>query len=103
MDKVRFSQKLSRLYDKYATRYVVVLSLFVVWVGFLDGNSVAEHIAMRRNIRTMEKEKARYEVLVRYNKARLQELRTNDETFERFARERYLMRAPDEDMFIIIE
>jgi cell division protein FtsB len=96
---IRVKKTLHFLYNKY----VLILLLFVVWIGFVDDNSIVEHIAMRQNIRNMKQEKTRYEAVVVQNNARLQELKTSNENLEKFAREQYLMHAPNEDVFLVVE
>ena len=44
-----------------------------------------------------------YQQIVDESKARLEELRSNDENLEKFARETYQMKRDNEDVFIIID
>jgi cell division protein FtsB len=52
-------------------------------------------------IRELEKEIKFYQDEIRINKEKLNGLRTDKEGLERFAREEYYMKKPDEDVFII--
>lgn len=56
-----------------------------------------------RKIHKLEQEKEYYINKTESDKARLNELKTNDENLEKFAREQYLMKKPDEEIFIVEE
>jgi cell division protein FtsB len=51
----------------------------------------------------MELEKEYYLERIAEDSKKLNELMTNDENLEKFAREQYLMKKPDEDIFLIVE
>lgn len=84
-------------------KYVIVLLIFVLWVGLFDQNNLLERIAMSKQIGNLKKDKAYYEQQVTTNKERLQELQTDNKNLEKFAREQYLMKRDNEDIFIIVE
>lgn len=51
----------------------------------------------------MEEEKEYYQSKINDDKRKIKELRTNNENLEKFAREQYLMKKPNEEIFIIDE
>ena len=82
------------------TKYVVTLAIIILVVGFLDDNSF-----MNRQERIEEIEKLQYEISVlkkQYEEdtRKLQSLEEY-ENVERLAREKYLMKRPGEDVFVI--
>lgn len=56
-----------------------------------------------RAIHNLENEKEYYQNKIEQDNKKLNELKTNDENLEKFAREQYLMKKSDEDIFIIDE
>ena len=51
----------------------------------------------------MEQERQYYEDQIKENEKELQELLTNKETLEKFAREKYLMKKDNEEIFVILK
>jgi len=49
----------------------------------------------------LEKDKVFYEEKITEDRAKLEELKSNPENLEKFAREQYLMKNDNEDIFII--
>jgi cell division protein DivIC len=83
-------------------RYVITLIVFLVWIILLDPNNL---ISRAREIRTrnrLEREKEYYTGRIEEDRRKLNELRTSNENLEKYAREQYRMKRPDEDLFIIV-
>lgn len=59
-------------------------------------------MATYKRIRKFEKEKMYYLEKIEADRNRLEELRTNNENLEKFAREQYLMKRADEEIFVIL-
>lgn len=83
-------------------RYIVLLLAFATWVVFFDNNSVVNRLELQGNINKLEKEKTYYQEKIKNDNKRILELKTNKENLEKFAREQYLMKKKNEDIFIII-
>ena len=84
-----------------ALKYIVVTILAVVLIGFLDDNSVWHHIRNKQYISELEDEIQKYEELNQNNQAQIRELDSNPKAIEKIARERYFMKADDEDIFVL--
>lgn len=83
-------------------RYVITIIIFLVWIILLDPNNL---ISRAREIRTrnrLEHEKEYYTGRIEEDRRKLNELRTSNENLEKYAREQYRMKKPDEDLFIIV-
>jgi cell division protein FtsB len=85
--------------NKYAITFIV----FLVWVIFFDENSVISQMSLKSKLSKLEEQKEYYQEQIEINKKRLKELRTNKKNLEKFAREQYLMKKPNEDIFVIVE
>ncbi len=83
--------------------YFVTGICFLVWMTFLDENDLITRYKMGAKLRSLEREKEFYiEKIAQVEKDR-EELMTNKELLEKFAREKYLMKKESEDVFIIQE
>lgn len=83
-------------------RYVLTVLIFLLWIIFLDPNNL---ISRAREIKTrnrLEREKEYYMGRIEEDRRKLNELRTSNENLEKYAREQYRMKRPDEDLFIIV-
>ena len=84
-------------------KYVLTIAVFAVWMLFFDQNNVVDRIRMGIEIRQLEEDREYYLEQIQQDSARLSELTSNKENLEKYAREQFLMKKPDEDVFVIIE
>lgn len=84
-------------------RYPLILGFFVLWMAFFDHNNMIEQYKLTHQKEKLEEEKKYY--LEEIEKARkdFDELFTSQESLEKFAREKYLMKKDNEDIFVVIE
>ena len=82
-------------------KYAVVCIAGVLIVGFLDENSLWNHMKNRQRIDELKDEKARYNAVYQRDLAKIRELDRNPKAMERIAREHYFMKADDEDIFVL--
>lgn len=85
------------------SKYVIAFLIFYVWLFFGDQHSIWERKENESKIEALEKEKAYYLDKIEKDKKRIHELKTDKENLEKFAREQYLMKKKNEDIFIFIE
>lgn len=70
---------------------------------FIDANDLITQFKLNQQRKNLESEKAYFqEKIVEVRKER-EELLSNDKLLEKFAREKYLMKKPSEDLYIIVE
>ena len=84
-------------------KYLITLAAFVVIVGFLDENSIMRRIGFAREISHLNARIGTERVEYEYNTERLNELAVDSGAIERIAREKYLMKKPDEDIYVFEE
>lgn len=80
--------------------YVLVLTIFLVWMAFFDTNSLLIHLELRKEIKKLEKQKEFLEGEIDRDKLILEKLSDKKE-LERFAREKYYMKKENEEIFLI--
>ena len=83
-------------------RYVITVLIFLVWIIVLDPNNLISRVREIRNLNRLEREKEYYLGRIEEDRRKLNELRTSNENLEKYAREQYRMKRPDEDLFIIV-
>jgi cell division protein FtsB len=84
-----------------ALKYVLVSIIAVVLIGFVDDNSVWHHMQNKQKIGELEDEIAKYADLNQRNLQQIRMLESNPKAIEKIARERYFMKADDEDIFVL--
>lgn len=84
-------------------KYVIVIVLGMLFVGIVDDNSLRAHLRNKQRIEELDDEIDRYQQAYMRDQTQLGELRDNPKAVERIARERYFMKADDEDIFVLRE
>jgi len=84
-------------------KYLLVLIGFAVVITFVGEYNLITRWQTTRNIKQLEREIAFYKNEIETNLEKMQELQSSDENLEKFAREQYFMRRPNEDIFIVSE
>ena len=90
-----------KVWRSQALKYSVVVVLGVLIVGFLDENSVMSHLRNRHRIGELQEEIDKYNAEFQRDQAQIRELDRNPKAIEKIARERYYMKADDEDIFVL--
>lgn len=79
------------------------LVLFLMFVGFIDSNSLWDRHYVWESMDNLKHEISNYQRIYVEDSLKLAELKNNPRRLEEVARERYYMTRPDEDLFIIQE
>lgn len=92
-----------RIFRVFSNRYILVTVAAVVWMVFLDRYDLFSQIKMAREISKLKDDVEFYQKeLEKTNEERLV-FRENRAEVERFAREQYLMKKDNEDLFLIVQ
>lgn len=83
-------------------RYVLTLLVFGVWMTFFDSHDLITQYRYRVRLNELEENKRFYEEQIIQVKKDREELMTDAEKLEKFAREKYKMKKDDEDLYIVI-
>lgn len=84
-------------------KYTLTLIVFLGWIIFFDQNNLIDRVQNLNQLHMLEKDKLYYNEKINSDSTRLEELKTNKKNLEKFAREQYLMKKKNEDVFIIVE
>jgi cell division protein FtsB len=97
-----FVQGMKKVILLLSNKYFLTSICFVVWMLFFDRNDLLSQYEYRSQLNKFKEEKAFYISEIEKVKSDLNELSTNQERLEKFAREKYLMKKDDEDVYVII-
>lgn len=97
---------LSNIYDRLPgflrNKYLIALAVFFVWILLFDSNNLIDRFHDLKTLKQLEQDKEYYTNRIEEDRRKLNELRTDRENLEKFAREQYFMKKDDEDLFIIV-
>jgi cell division protein FtsB len=92
---------LLRIYHVKALKYILVTLFAVVLVGFVDENSVWKHLRNKQRINELQEEIDRYTEQHKRDNAQIDMLNNDPKAIQKIARERYFMKADNEDIFVL--
>ena len=81
-------------------KYLITVDAFADNIGFLDENSLVRRFGYEREISQLKEEIEKYRADYEENTKRLNELNSNPDAIEQVAREKYLMKKPNEDIYV---
>jgi len=84
-------------------KFVIAGAAFIVWLGFLDRNNLLSQYQLQSEVNKLESQKAFFTTEIEKTREEQRELLSSPEKLEKFAREQYLMKKDNEDLFIIKE
>ncbi|MFH1005753.1 MAG: septum formation initiator family protein [Bacteroidota bacterium] len=84
-------------------KYVISLIALIIWIMFFDKDDMFSQFDLSHKLRQLQNEKKYYETEIKKNKNDIKELKTNSENLKKFAREKYLMKKDNEEIFVIVQ
>ena len=83
-------------------KYFVTIFLFLVWMVFFDSTSFLVINELNGEVNKYEDQLAYYQSEYKKNDDFYKKLMNNKEEKEKFARENYFMKKPNEEIFILV-
>ncbi len=94
---------LSQIPSWLKNKYFIAISVFAAIMLFFDKNDVFVESARRKQLRELEESKQYYTERIRVERKELEQLKSDPATLEKYAREKYLMKRDNEDLFVVSE
>ena len=98
-------KQINELIDKIPNylknKYLIAVVLFIVWITFFDNFNIIKQSKIKKNIEQLEENKKFYIQEITKDSAEYYDLLNDAEKREKFAREKFLMKKEDEDVYII--
>lgn len=94
---------LHRLINLFRNKYFLCSLAFLVWMVFFDKNDLFSQYQYHQEVSKLKKERDFYLKETAKVSKDLDELTSNPQQLEKFAREKYLMKKDNEDVFVIVK
>jgi cell division protein FtsB len=90
-----------RSYKFLRNKYLICIVVFVVWMSFFDVKDWGLLIERHNKISELEKSEKMLSEQIQETRAELNLLRSDAQSIERYAREKYYMKKDNEDIFLV--
>jgi cell division protein FtsB len=94
---------MKRLINLFRNKYFLIFIAFVVWMIFFDKNDLFSQYQYHQEVSKLKQERDFYRKETAKVSKDLNELTSDPQQLEKFARERYLMKKDNEDVFVIVQ
>lgn len=84
-------------------KYLLSIIGLVVWLLYFDKNDVFTQFDLIKKCNKLNVEKEYYIAEIENNKKEIDDLEHNTKSLETFAREKYLMKKDNEDVFVFVQ
>ncbi len=82
-------------------KYLLSTIAFLVWMLFFDKNDIFSQLERKSYLNELSKNELHQNVQITETEKELSNLKTSAATIEKYAREKYMMKKDNEDLFII--
>ena len=87
----------------FINKYFLTTVVFLVWLVFFDSNNILTNMRTRDKLNGLRKDKKFYIDEVKKDSILVQKLLYDTLELEKYARERYLMKKDNEDVYLVID
>lgn len=84
-------------------KFKLLTLAFLVWMTFFDKNNFIDQYKLRQQYQSIVDERDYYVTQIKQAQQEREQLFTNSDALEKFAREKYHMKKDDEEVFIIVK
>lgn len=95
-----FLKGLGKLYF-LTNKYFLAASFFILWMFFFDPKDWGTAFEKNNKLKEFQKSEQHLSKTIDETKEELKQLKSNVQTIEKYAREKYFMKKENEDLFII--
>ena len=88
------------LYPYAKNKYIMTMLVFIVWMTFFDENNFISQVQDQLKLSVLEADRDHYVEEIEQSAEDLKLLQNDKELLEKFARERYLMKKENEEIFV---
>jgi cell division protein FtsB len=83
-------------------KFLLTITLLSLWMALFDKNDISIQWELKKEVQKLQTERDYFANEITDISENLRELNTNPLLLEKFAREKYLMKRDNEDVFIIV-
>ncbi len=92
---------LQKIPSVFKNKYLLAGIFFLVWMFFFNEKDLISEFKRKDKLNELQKSEKHLSKIIKETKQELGQLKTNAQTIEKYAREKYLMKKDNEDLFII--
>jgi cell division protein FtsB len=92
--------KNSKFFKFFSNIYILISTVFLIWILFLDSNSVVVNIKLKSQINDLENKINQLQKEIEIDKKLIATLKNLD-SLEKYGREKHFMKKQNEEIFII--
>ncbi len=92
---------LSHIPSWLKNKYLLAGTAFFVWIIFFDKNDIPSSFEAVKSYKKLQQTEQHLNKQIADTRKDLDMLKTNPQTIEKYARENYMMKKDNEDLFII--
>jgi cell division protein DivIC len=81
-------------------KYLLTGTFFLVWMLFFNEKDLVSEFKRKEKFKELQESERRLTEVIKQTRQELSQLKTNAQTIEKYAREKYLMKKDNEDLFI---
>ena len=93
---------LDKIPPVFKNKYILTVIIFIVWIVLFDSNNLITRFREVTELNNLKRDREYYFNKIESDRRKLYELKTNNHNLEKFAREQYRMKKPDEDLYIVL-
>ncbi len=93
--------KFSPFFTLIRNKYFICLVVFTIWISFFDRNDLITQYDRKKELEKLETSKNYYQAEITATKKELTDLNNNPAVLEKLAREKFFLKRPNEEVFII--
>ena len=98
---INYKKKNKKIPKYFRNKYFIAIVLFIIWILFFDNYNLIRQNRIKKDIKELEENKLFYTKEIKKDSIEFQDLLNNKEKREKFAREKFLMKKENEDIYII--
>tara|TARA_B110000263_G_scaffold139184_1_gene120708 strand:+ start:14821 stop:15135 length:315 start_codon:yes stop_codon:yes gene_type:complete len=98
---INYKQIIQKIPKYFRNKYFIAIVLFIIWILFFDNYNLIRQNRIKKDIKELEENKLFYTKEIKKDSIEFQDLLNNKEKREKFAREKFLMKKENEDIYII--
>jgi len=94
---------LKKILRIFINKYFLTTAAFVVWLVFFDSNNILTRRNLQEKLDELQEEKEFYLNEIKKDSTLMMDIQNDSSKLEKFAREKYLMKKTNEDLFLVID
>ena len=97
----RIKKYYERIPKPLRNKYILTILFFIFWIIFLDDYNLIKQNQLQNEVEELEYQKNYYTTQIKQDSTELYQLKNTPEQQEKFAREKFLMKKDNEEVFIL--